>query len=411
MKQHLLSSILGAGLLLAQPSADNISIKVDGMTMDVESAAFIEDGRTFVPFRAVAEALDVHVNWNPSSQQVTTQSDEGVVRMTVGNTEAEVNKQSVHLDAPPMIREGRTFVPIRFIAESLGTNVQWQSDTQTVNITTEATELYTLGFYGLGSFQQRDAIAELSSTAFTWGSISKEGHFQMSRSTDGKLNDYYWPENHPDASTDEIIDLSLSNGRDAWFMVHGINRDHIASLLHSEAKQKEAIAEIVAVADENDFSGVMIDFEGFTPEDKKLSSLYTTFLDQLDEALNKKQLALSVAIAPPNNFFSEYEYEQIGQIVDMAVVMLYDYHPEGDAHQRPEPMNLVKKGLEETLHFIPREKVLVGINLVHETPETMGEKIELANTYRTKGVSLWLLRQYTDDYQQAMSETTDDLKD
>jgi hypothetical protein len=54
--------------------------------------------------------------------------------MQVGNPEALVNGKKVMLDAPPEIRSGRTFVPIRFISEAFGAIVEWDAATRTVTV-------------------------------------------------------------------------------------------------------------------------------------------------------------------------------------------------------------------------------------------------------------------------------------
>ena len=55
--------------------------------------------------------------------------------MQIGSTKAIINNKVVNLDAPPEIKDGRTFVPIRFVSEALGATVDWNEKTRTVMIT------------------------------------------------------------------------------------------------------------------------------------------------------------------------------------------------------------------------------------------------------------------------------------
>lgn len=63
------------------------------------------------------------------------------IQLTIGSTTATVNEKAVPIDVPPVLISGRTLVPVRFIAESMGAKVDWQGETQTVKITLEGNEI------------------------------------------------------------------------------------------------------------------------------------------------------------------------------------------------------------------------------------------------------------------------------
>ncbi|MFO7655431.1 MAG: copper amine oxidase N-terminal domain-containing protein, partial [Bacteroidales bacterium] len=69
-----------------------------------------------------------------STNTVTTTLVDKVVIMQESNPEALVNGKKILLDAPPQIRQGRTFVPIRFISEAFGAIVEWDAATRTVTV-------------------------------------------------------------------------------------------------------------------------------------------------------------------------------------------------------------------------------------------------------------------------------------
>jgi hypothetical protein len=63
------------------------------------------------------------------------------VKLTIGSTDAVVNSRTVSMDVPPAVIDGRTVVPVRFVAENMGAKVDWQGDTQTVQITLDGKEI------------------------------------------------------------------------------------------------------------------------------------------------------------------------------------------------------------------------------------------------------------------------------
>ena len=87
-----------------------------------------------VPVRAIAEAFGAKVNWQAKSETVEIELEGTFISMQIGNTMAMVGQSIYVLDAPPMIRHSRTFVPIRFISEALDSKVSWDGINQTVTI-------------------------------------------------------------------------------------------------------------------------------------------------------------------------------------------------------------------------------------------------------------------------------------
>jgi len=96
------------------------------------SVAFAERGRTFVPLRATFELFSIELDFNRGV--ITGTQGNTVIRLTLGNRIAYVNNRQIILDVAPFAINGRTMVPVRFIAESLGANVEWIQSTQTVHI-------------------------------------------------------------------------------------------------------------------------------------------------------------------------------------------------------------------------------------------------------------------------------------
>jgi len=83
----------------------------------------IRNNRSFAPVRAVAEGFGANVQWNGDTQTVSIASGKNVITMTVGQSKAVVNAKSVTLDAPPVIVGGHAYVPLRFISDCLSKTV------------------------------------------------------------------------------------------------------------------------------------------------------------------------------------------------------------------------------------------------------------------------------------------------
>lgn len=98
-------------------------------------APIIKNERTMLPARFVAEALGATVEWNGETKTVTITSGETVIVITIDSDKATVNGKEVKLDSPAFIENDRTYTPIRFIAEELGASVEWNEDTEEVTIT------------------------------------------------------------------------------------------------------------------------------------------------------------------------------------------------------------------------------------------------------------------------------------
>jgi len=98
-------------------------------------APIIINDRTMLPARFVAEALGAKVEWDDAAKKVSIFKDMKKIEIYIGKAEAYINGQAVALDSPALIQNSRTYMPVRFIAESLGANVKWNDVTRQVVIT------------------------------------------------------------------------------------------------------------------------------------------------------------------------------------------------------------------------------------------------------------------------------------
>jgi iron complex transport system substrate-binding protein len=117
----------------AQAAAE-VKVVVDGKALSMDVKPVIENDRTLVPLRAIFEALGAKVDWDGKTRTVTAVKGSTSIRLVVGNATALKNGSKVKLDVPAKIRNGRTLVPLRFVSEALGADVDWDAATYTVAI-------------------------------------------------------------------------------------------------------------------------------------------------------------------------------------------------------------------------------------------------------------------------------------
>ncbi|RYD07189.1 hypothetical protein N752_00985 [Desulforamulus aquiferis] len=121
-----------------QPVDNSIKIIVNGTKLNPDVAPFIDSaGRTQAPFRAIGEALGCKVTWDADTEKVVCEKEGFKVEMVIGQKTFVVNGESKTMDTAPVIKDGRTFIPVRFLGEALNCNVAWDGTANTVNVTSK----------------------------------------------------------------------------------------------------------------------------------------------------------------------------------------------------------------------------------------------------------------------------------
>jgi hypothetical protein len=99
-----------------------------------DQAPVVQNGTVLVPIRQIASALGLTVSWDEGKRLVTLENDSFYVELTIDSTTAKTKDGNVTLSAPPCIIEGRTMVPLVFVAETMGLKVLWSEEYQRVII-------------------------------------------------------------------------------------------------------------------------------------------------------------------------------------------------------------------------------------------------------------------------------------
>ena len=149
MKKHkkLLTILTAAAAVMALSTAayaegrtvglqiDNPEMTINGEASQLDAPPVIIDSRTFVPVRAIVEALDGNADWDADTKTATlTDGKGGEVKLTVNSLTASYNGEETQLDTAPVIINERTMLPIRFVAESFGYTTDWDADTKSISV-------------------------------------------------------------------------------------------------------------------------------------------------------------------------------------------------------------------------------------------------------------------------------------
>lgn len=130
----LLSTLFLFCLSLSTVAQGDIKVAVDGEELSFDVPPANIDNRTLVPLRAIFEALGSEMDWNSVTQTVQAIKGDLKITLTVGKNYALRNDIPIEMDVPAKIIAGRILVPVRFIAESLGAAVEWNDAIKTVTI-------------------------------------------------------------------------------------------------------------------------------------------------------------------------------------------------------------------------------------------------------------------------------------
>lgn len=148
IKKALIAITICAALFYVPP-AQAASVFVHDEYLESDQPAFIENGRTFVPMRAIFEKLGAQVNWDASN----------------GTVSAQRGEKFVTIDKPKIIN-GRTMVPLRYVSEALGSKVDWSQELQTAYVDSTPPKVYARMVYSPQSLKNP---ANWRLSVYDWG--------------------------------------------------------------------------------------------------------------------------------------------------------------------------------------------------------------------------------------------------
>lgn len=118
------------------PVPAQITVTVDRTPVPLSAPVLVDAGRVLLPARSVFEALGAEVRYDAAQRRVVVSRSDRDVVITLGAQSALVDGHDVALGVPARVERGRTYLPLRFVAESLGAGVTYDASSHTIAVTT-----------------------------------------------------------------------------------------------------------------------------------------------------------------------------------------------------------------------------------------------------------------------------------
>lgn len=385
-----------AAVSLAAETVPQIRVDLDGYRLPMATEPINYKGRVMVPFRSIADAIGLHVQWDAKTSTVIAGNDKTTVKLQIGNQTAEVNGKPVTLDVGPIIDHDRALLPLRFLSEQVGGTVSWDGTQQVVSITSPPQHLHAMVFYGLGSYDKRAYLPRFDEATFAWSRLDASGHLVFNGS------DYYWPTD----GADELLSDVRQNKVASSLMVFSENKSgEVNKLLQDPALQGPFASALTDKVVASGLDSATLDLEAVGDPQKEDPATarvsYTAFVDTVAMALHAKGKQLHIVVAPLNGWYQGYDYRALAQSADQLYIMAYSYIDDA----KPQPMDQVDEAIRQALEQVDPKKIMLGINAYSETPDTVQEKLGLAKRYHLGGVGFWILKVFDDSFVQSVDDS------
>ncbi|ABO49356.1 copper amine oxidase domain protein [Desulforamulus reducens MI-1] len=162
---------------------------VDKNTTEMDAAPYIKSGRTFVPVRFLGDGLSAATDYTTDGTVTVTKGDK-LVTLKIGSGQLKIGNAQSWMDVAPEIKEGRTYLPARFVAEAFGYHVDWDADTETVRVFPDGVVLKPEIVYQLEKFLGAEMtyyVDSMDSKYNHWKYGSKKDNFDVGYDNDGDI--------------------------------------------------------------------------------------------------------------------------------------------------------------------------------------------------------------------------------
>ena len=117
-----------------------VSLKLNDQYIESDEPNILITDTTYLVARSLVNALSYTIEWNGEERKVTILTDEKEIEFVVDENLLYVNDEIIEIDQKPFIRNGRTYLPLRIVAEHLGCTIEFNQDMYTVNLSKETVE-------------------------------------------------------------------------------------------------------------------------------------------------------------------------------------------------------------------------------------------------------------------------------
>lgn len=404
--------------------SNNVTIIMGEYYIKPDVEPFIYKDRVMIPIRAISEVLGAEVSWDEKAKMATIKKDDNEIRLWVGSKWAVSNKTEYNMDAEPIIVSARTMVPMRFVAEAFGIEVEWNQKSKTVII--DYDKKYTLDYI----VEAGDTLSKIAykfgvsvDNIRLWnnikGDIIYSGQFlrvaspaleSISSSMDNiEIKEYsfdtvlgYTVRDYPshinsynslskysnkltEVSTfthklemdgglsveypqEDVIKLAKEKGLNAMMLIHnadsnGFSKELGKSVLGDDNKRSNLINNIYSQLKLYGYTGVEVDIENLPKESRQY---YNKFIQELSEKLKPEGYIIACALPAKTSDTGEdwlraYDYETIGKYADRVLIMSYDQHWSGGMAGPVASIEWVDKVVKYASSTIMPSKLVLGI--------------------------------------------------
>ncbi|MCR2807577.1 copper amine oxidase N-terminal domain-containing protein [Paenibacillus soyae] len=117
------------------------SIVWDNELLQLQNEPFIKNGYTLVPFRELLTKLGAKISWDPVARKVTASKNSTTIELTIDSDTTLINGKEQKLEAPAILKDGRTYIPARLVLETFGLHVGWNKESRLVLVSSDGNPL------------------------------------------------------------------------------------------------------------------------------------------------------------------------------------------------------------------------------------------------------------------------------
>lgn len=119
-------------------NGDDISIYIDDNLIELSDSPILENGTTLIPMREIFEKLECVVEWDEKTQSISIERNANHIKMEIGNYQLKSDDKIIDLTVCPQIINNKTYIPLRAVSEALGVYVNWYAEIHTISILTSS---------------------------------------------------------------------------------------------------------------------------------------------------------------------------------------------------------------------------------------------------------------------------------
>ncbi|TDA70708.1 MAG: hypothetical protein D9V47_00455 [Clostridia bacterium] len=342
-------------------AAPEIKVVVDGRPVSFDVPPALVQGRTLVPVRFVAQELGAQVDWEAATRTVTVHKGTDEIAVQVGQNTARVNGVAYQLDVSARMVRGRVLVPVRFFSELLGAAVAWDVATNTVFIIT-GRSVTPADMWITGYLYGANSLRSVQENLDMLTGIFP---FAYIAQADGSIGVDPVMQN-PTVGWQEAENLARQKGIPMYASISQHSRDILQQLLFTGEARDRFVAEAFKLVVDQGYQGLNLDFEQ-VPASVAAREAYDGLVQELAARLHGAGLELSLAV--PAKVSDDvawqlgYDYAGLGRYADYVVIMAYDEHHAGGEPGPVASLPWVQQVAQYAASQIPPEKILLGVGV------------------------------------------------